>query len=1305
MKFPVRVLLTILIGFTMLSANAQYKRVMAAEYFWDNDPGQGSGNAMVATDGSFNQEFEAISQNTATLPSVGTHKLSVRAQDSTGMWGPVFSTVVQVQAASTSLRADNIITGEYFWDNDPGQGNGTAMIAFDGSFNQAFEAVSQNTATLPAIGTHSLNVRTKDVAGNWGPLFTTVVQVLGASTTLRADNIVAGEYFWDNDPGQGSASPMVAFDGSFNQAFEAVSQNTSALPAVGTHTLNVRTKDVAGNWGPLFTTVVQVLGATTTLRADKIIAGEYFWDTDPGQGSASPMVAFDGAFDQAFEAVSQNTSALPAVGTHTLSVRTKDMVGNWGPLFTTVVQVLGASTTLRADKIIAGEYFWDTDPGQGSANAMVAFDGSFNQAFEAISQNTSAFPANGTHTLSVRAKDVAGNWGPVFTKVVQILGATTTLRADKIIAGEYFWDSDPGQGSGDAMVAFDGSFDQAFETISQSTAALPAIGLHTLNIRSKDVAGNWGSLFTVVVQIGASSNTLRPGGVIAGEYFFDADPGQGNATPMLAYGGSFGFDFQNIKGGNIPGPVIAGMHLLSLRTKDVANNWGPVFSIVVNIDTTIGAPNVSISGSSSFCSNQLASIVYSTPLVSGTVYTWSITGGTINSGAGTNSVSVTWNSSGPYKIVVTGCNSLGTLCSSDSIIPVIKPVATSTIAHTICEGQIYAGHNTNGTFIDTFTAVNGCDSIRTLNLTVIALHRATINQSICPGSSYLGYTQTGTYVDTLQGSNGCDSIRTLNLSLLPIVQTTVNQSICQGQSYGGHTANGTYIDTFQASNGCDSIRTLHLTINAYVQTTINQNICAGNSYGGHTANGTYVDTFAAQGGCDSIRTLHLTVLQPVTSIVTQSICQGQSYYGHSTNGTYVDTIPGSNGCDSIRTLHLTILTVSQTTVNQSICPGQSYGGHNATGTYIDTLQGSNSCDSIRTLHLTLLQVSRTTISPSICQGQNYYGYTSTGTYIDTLQGSNGCDSIRTLQLTVSSVIQTTVNKTICPGDSFLGHYQSGTYIDTFVAAGSCDSVRTLNLTVSTLILTNISQTICGGSSYGGHSQTGTFVDTLTSAAGCDSIRILNLTVTALARDTIHHSICQGDNYQGHTASGYYTDTLTTGGNCDSLVTLQLTVNPLPAVPIISQDGDTLIAPNAAAYQWYQNSNPMTGDTSKTIVLTQNGLYEVAVYDSNGCFNQSSTYHVTNVGITEIWNGRGLVIFPNPASNILNLQMSDVAPNEAVSFQLIDVIGQVIFEQTRSSATRGNYNTQFNLSNLAAGVYTLQIQQGSWSVSRKVVVAR
>jgi hypothetical protein len=112
------------------------------------------------------------------------------------------------------------------------------------------------------------------------------------------------------------------------------------------------------------------------------------------------------------------------------------------------------------------------------------------------------------------------------------------------------------------------------------------------------------------------------------------------------------------------------------------------------------------------------------------------------------------------------------------------------INKTICQGQSYLGRSISGTYIDTLIGANssGCDSIRTLNLTVGSFNTFTINQSICQGQSFLGRSISGTYVDTLKNanSNGCDSIRTLILTVIdkPFISGVISgpTTVCQGQS-------------------------------------------------------------------------------------------------------------------------------------------------------------------------------------------------------------------------------------------------------------------------------------------------------------------------------------------------------------------------------------------------------------------------------------------------------------------------------------------------------------------------------------------
>ena len=93
---------------------------------------------------------------------------------------------------------------------------------------------------------------------------------------------------------------------------------------------------------------------------------------------------------------------------------------------------------------------------------------------------------------------------------------------------------------------------------------------------------------------------------------------------------------------------------------------------------------------------------------------------------------------------------------------------------TICQGEFYTDNNfTNlaytGIYYDTLQNVNGCDSIIGLTLTVKPIYIVQISDSIHTGNSYNFFdkllTTDGIYYDTLQAINGCDSIIKLTLTV------------------------------------------------------------------------------------------------------------------------------------------------------------------------------------------------------------------------------------------------------------------------------------------------------------------------------------------------------------------------------------------------------------------------------------------------------------------------------------------------------------------------------------------------------------
>lgn len=211
-----------------------------------------------------------------------------------------------------------------------------------------------------------------------------------------------------------------------------------------------------------------------------------------------------------------------------------------------------------------------------------------------------------------------------------------------------------------------------------------------------------------------------------------------------------------------------------------------------------------------------------------------------------------------------------------------------------------------------------------------APNKTLYNIDICKGQLYFGYNTAGTYTDTLANYKGCDSIRTVRLTVKPVFITSVTTAICFGENYAGHTTTSTYIDVYKAINGCDSTRTLFLTVKPLSFSNINAIICQGENYAGHTGTGIYTDVYAAANGCDSTRRLTLTVNPTKALRVDTFICKGESYFAggrlQTKAGTYFDTARTYLNCDSIKTTNLLVHPLPKPNLgaDRGICKDDTY---------------------------------------------------------------------------------------------------------------------------------------------------------------------------------------------------------------------------------------------------------------------------------------------------------------------------------------------------------------------------------------------
>jgi hypothetical protein len=133
----------------------------------------------------------------------------------------IYSLLAILTISLCSAQVVSLSQAEYFWDTDPGEGNGTTITASDGNFNSAFEKIAISGLGAPSVGLHKFCVRVKDNLGVWSPVVTNVIKV-ESTTTPTPVSLSQAEYFWDTDPGEGSATPLLATDGNFNSAFEKV---------------------------------------------------------------------------------------------------------------------------------------------------------------------------------------------------------------------------------------------------------------------------------------------------------------------------------------------------------------------------------------------------------------------------------------------------------------------------------------------------------------------------------------------------------------------------------------------------------------------------------------------------------------------------------------------------------------------------------------------------------------------------------------------------------------------------------------------------------------------------------------------------------------------------------------------------------------------------------------------------------------------------------------------------------------------------------------------------------------------------
>ncbi|MBL0317526.1 MAG: hypothetical protein IPP69_17880, partial [Flavobacteriales bacterium] len=220
-----------------ISVQGQSQNLTSVEYFFDTDPGLGNGIAIPV---SANDSLVISTSIPTTSLTTGFHKLFVRTMDEDGIWSLYEGRSVYIQGSGINTDVQ-LAEAEYFYDTDPGFGNGTALTATAGD---SLIANTMVPTTSLAPGFHKLFVRAKNELGTWS-LYEGRTVYIQSPVDPVLPQLTYAEYFYDLDPGFGNGTDFGVTSGD-SLSYNAIVPTTGL--SGGFHKLFVRTMNSIGTW-------------------------------------------------------------------------------------------------------------------------------------------------------------------------------------------------------------------------------------------------------------------------------------------------------------------------------------------------------------------------------------------------------------------------------------------------------------------------------------------------------------------------------------------------------------------------------------------------------------------------------------------------------------------------------------------------------------------------------------------------------------------------------------------------------------------------------------------------------------------------------------------------------------------------------------------------------------------------------------------------------------------------------------------------------------------------------------------------
>lgn len=258
---------------------------------------------------------------------------------------------------------------------------------------------------------------------------------------------------------------------------------------------------------------------------------------------------------------------------------------------------------------------------------------------------------------------------------------------------------------------------------------------------------------------------------------------------------------------------------------------------------------------------------------------------------------------------------------------------------------------------------------------------------------------------------------------------------------------------------------------------------------------------------------------------------------------------------------------------------------------------------------------------------------------------------------------------------------------------------------------------------------GNYSVTVTNGSGCSTADTISVVVNALptvdlGADTtqcggsvVLDAMNTGSTYVWNDAStaqtlsasatGMYYVNVTDMNGCSSADTIDVTIHSLPTLTFSLTDTTCVYSASISL-----SATPAggtfsgTGVTGSSFSPSAAGLGNATITydytDTNGCSNSANqTINVDPcTGINEFAGAALVSIYPNPASNLISVDLSSMNQTNLL-IELTDVTGKLILKKTMN----GGSVIQLELNSVDAGIYNFTVKTKDGSVSKRLVIKK